>query len=81
MKLIFMDAGSGAVNPINDEMIATVKASIGIPLIVGGGIKTPEIALAKLKAGADVVVIGNMLEKKPQMLNEFVEAVHHLNSI
>ncbi|MCC7318462.1 MAG: tRNA-dihydrouridine synthase, partial [Bacteroidales bacterium] len=81
MKLIFMDAGSGAVNPITDEMIASVKASIGVPLIVGGGIKTPEIAVAKLKAGADVVVIGNQLENNPQMLTEFVEAVHLLNTI
>lgn len=81
MKLIFMDAGSGAINPVSDEMIASVKASIGVPLIVGGGIKTPESALAKLKAGADVVVIGNMLESNPKMLADFVDAAHQLNSL
>lgn len=63
MKLIFMDAGSGALNTVPDLMIRAVKESINVPLIVGGGIKTPEMAISKLEAGADVVVIGNTLEK------------------
>ncbi len=79
MKLIFMDAGSGALNPVPDSMIENVKASINIPLIIGGGIKTPEMAAAKLKAGADVVVIGNMLEKEPHLVEAFVKAVRSVN--
>ncbi len=76
MKLIFMDAGSGAMNTVPDLMIRAVKESINVPLIVGGGLKTPEMAVEKLKAGADVVVIGNTLEKHPHLLQSFVEAVH-----
>lgn len=76
MKLIFMDAGSGALNTVPDLMIRAVKESINVPLIVGGGIKTPEMAISKLEAGADVVVIGNTLEKNPSLLSEFVQAVH-----
>ncbi len=76
MKLIFMDAGSGANNPVPEAMIAAVKGSIDIPLIIGGGLRTPELASRATKAGADVVVIGNILEKQPEMLEAFVKAVH-----
>jgi len=76
MKLIFMDAGSGANHPVPEAMIAAVKGSIDIPLIIGGGLRTPELASRATKAGADVVVIGNTLEKQPEMLEAFVKAVH-----
>lgn len=76
MKLIFLEAGSGATNPVSDEMVKMVSGSIGIPLIVGGGIRTPERAAQCAKAGASVVVIGNALEKDPDLLREFADAVH-----
>lgn len=76
MKLIFMDAGSGANTPVPEAMIAAVKGSIDVPLIIGGGLRTPELAVRAVKAGADVVVIGNILEKQPEMLEAFVQAVH-----
>jgi len=76
MKMIFMDAGSGAYNAIPAEMIAAVKGSINVPLIIGGGLKTPEMAVNALKAGADIVVIGNSLEKNPALLASFADAVH-----
>ncbi len=57
-------------------MIAAVKGSIDVPLIIGGGLRTPELAVRAVKAGADVVVIGNILEKQPEMLEAFVQAVH-----
>jgi putative glycerol-1-phosphate prenyltransferase len=76
MKLIFLEAGSGASTPVSPEMIRIVSDSISIPLIVGGGIRTPEKAAECAKAGADVVVIGNALEKDPELLLEFVKAVH-----
>lgn len=76
MKLIFMDAGSGALSPVPHEMIDQVSKSIQVPLVIGGGIKTPEMAAAAAKAGADVVVIGNTLEKSPELIEAFAHAVH-----
>lgn len=77
MKLIFMDAGSGAQNPVSFEMINHVHQSIGVPLIVGGGIRTPEQAAGAAKAGADVLVIGNAVEKSPELITEMVKAIKH----
>ena len=76
LKIIYMDAGSGALNPVSAEMISKVKQTIEVPLIVGGGINTPEKAAAASKAGADIVVVGNALEKSIDRLQEFADAVH-----
>lgn len=76
LKLIYMDAGSGAKNPIRETMIQRVSASITVPLIVGGGIKTPEKAAANCKAGADVIVVGNAIEKDLGLMKEISDAVH-----
>lgn len=81
MKLIYMDAGSGAQQPISESMIQTVASSIDIPLIVGGGIKTPEKAYLNCKAGADVIVIGNAIEKDTLLIREIASAIHSFNSI
>ena len=70
LKLIFMDAGSGAENPVHEKMVAAVKKSIGVPLIIGGGIKSAEKAKAVFDAGADIVVIGNAIEKSPSLIAE-----------
>ncbi len=80
LKLIFMDAGSGALNPIGTEMIEAVSNSVDIPLIIGGGIKTPEKAKQNAEAGADLIVIGNKIEKNPSLLSEFSNAIHSLNA-
>ena len=77
LKLIYMDAGSGAINPISAEMINKVKHTIEVPLIVGGGINTPEKAATATKAGANIVVVGNALEKSTDRLLEFAEAIHN----
>jgi phosphoglycerol geranylgeranyltransferase len=76
LKTIFMDAGSGAETPISTKMIQTVSSQISIPLIIGGGIRTPEKAAANIAAGADVVVVGNAIEKDPNLLLEMADAVH-----
>jgi phosphoglycerol geranylgeranyltransferase len=76
LKQIYMDAGSGAKNPISESMIQTVSSVINIPLIIGGGISTPEKAAANAKAGADVIVVGNAIEKDPQLIVEMAAAVH-----
>jgi putative glycerol-1-phosphate prenyltransferase len=62
MKLAYLDAGSGAQNPVPDRMISEVAKYSGLPVIVGGGIRSPEQAARKAKAGALAVVVGNALE-------------------
>ncbi len=76
MKLMYMDAGSGAKYPIDDSMVETVSMSVECPLIIGGGLKTPELCEAKAKAGADLVVVGDAIEKNPQLVLEMAAAVH-----
>jgi phosphoglycerol geranylgeranyltransferase len=78
MKLIYLDAGSGARRPISTEMIGAVSAHIEVPLIVGGGIRDGEAAYAACWAGADVVVVGNAIEKDPTIINEIAAAIHGL---
>lgn len=80
MKLIYMDAGSGAKKAISESMIAAVAAQISIPLIVGGGITDPEKAYLNCKAGADIIVIGNAIEKDPTLIEEMAAAVHDVPS-
>ncbi|HLO81132.1 MAG TPA: geranylgeranylglyceryl/heptaprenylglyceryl phosphate synthase [Chitinophagaceae bacterium] len=76
MKLIYMDAGSGARRPISEGMIASVATHISIPLIVGGGITDPEKAYLNCRAGADIIVVGNAIEKDLSLLKEMSSAVH-----
>lgn len=76
LKLIYLEAGSGAEIPVSTSMISKVRQMISIPLIVGGGIKTPEMAADAVKAGADIIVIGTAFEKEPEMLMRFAEAIH-----
>ena len=66
LKLIYMDAGSGAKSPVSTSMIEAVS----------GGIKTPEKALENIKAGADVIVVGNAIEKEPSLILEMADAIH-----
>lgn len=75
LKTIYMDAGSGAKKPISSEMIRGVSENIDIPLIIGGGIRSAAKAIENLKAGADVVVIGNAIEENPSLLSEISMAV------
>jgi putative glycerol-1-phosphate prenyltransferase len=79
LKTIYMDAGSGAEKEISGRMIATVRKSIQVPLIIGGGINTSVKAMTALEAGADMIVIGNALEKDPELLNEIAEKVYEWN--
>ncbi len=76
LKIIYMDAGSGACNPVSEQMITQVCSSITVPLIVGGGINTPELARAACKAGADMIVVGNAIEKNPSIIEQIANAVH-----
>lgn len=69
-KAIYMDGGSGAEKPISTEMISAVRKSTKIPLIIGGGICNSEQAQNALNAGADIIVIGNAIEKNPNLLRD-----------
>jgi len=75
LKLIYMDGGSGAAKPISPKMIEQVKASVDIPIIVGGGIRTREQLTDACNAGADVIVIGNAIESDPELLFYFAEVM------
>lgn len=76
MKVIYMDAGSGAKRAISENMIQAVAQQIEVPLIIGGGITDPEKAYRNCKAGADVIVIGNAIEKDPNLIKEMAAAIH-----
>jgi len=76
LKTIYMDAGSGADEPISPKVIKAVKRAIEVPLIVGGGINTPAKAKQVLDAGADIIVIGNGAQKNLSLLAEVSKVVH-----
>lgn len=80
MKLIYMDAGSGAKTPIRESMISAVAAQITVPLIIGGGISDPEKAYRNCRAGADLIVVGNAIEKDPGLIREMSAAIHALST-
>jgi putative glycerol-1-phosphate prenyltransferase len=75
LKLIYMDAGSGASHAVSASMIRSVKENISIPLVVGGGIRTPEAAFESCSAGADLIVVGTAIEKDIQLIKEISAAV------
>ena len=76
LKLIFMDGGSGAKNPISEAMIKAVRKSVDVPLIIGGGISSGEKAIANCRAGADIIVVGNAIEKDENLIGEIADAIH-----
>lgn len=79
MKMVYLEAGSGAMYPVSDEMIAAVRDYVSIPIVVGGGIRDSEVALRKVKAGASFVVTGNILEKEENslgLITEFSATIH-----
>jgi putative glycerol-1-phosphate prenyltransferase len=81
MKLIYLDAGSGAGRPVPEEMILHVKKSIGIPLILGGGIRCAASARNAWSAGADIVVVGNALEKDPEFIEQLCKERNRINRV
>ena len=70
MKLIYLEAGSGATHPINQEIINNVKKELNIPLIVGGGIKNKLQLENTYNSGADMVVIGTAFEEDESFFND-----------
>jgi putative glycerol-1-phosphate prenyltransferase len=70
LKTIYLEAGSGAIYPVPEDIIRSVRRSVDVPIIVGGGINTTDKALRAMRAGADLVVVGNHIEKHPGFLSE-----------
>ncbi len=81
MKVIFMDAGSGALKTIPTKMIQAVKSNISLPLIIGGGINTAEKAIKMCNAGADIIVVGNAIEKDVNLMKDISKALHQRVSL
>ena len=77
MKLVYLEAGSGAPQPVPDHLIRAVREAIDIGIVVGGGIRTPEAARAATRAGADIVVTGTIVEvaREGNMLRAIIAAV------
>jgi putative glycerol-1-phosphate prenyltransferase len=75
LRLMYLDGGSGAQQPVAAAMISAVREAVSVPLIVGGGLNTGEKIRTALGAGADLVVVGNHLERNPGFLAEAVAAV------
>ena len=76
LRAIYMDTGSGAKRFVSPEMISTVRRSVSLPIIVGGGIRDGETARELCDAGADVIVVGTAIEQDPEAVFALSEAVH-----
>ncbi len=79
MKLIYLEAGSGAENPVGIDMINAIRKNVKLPLIVGGGIRSVEAAERVYHAGADMIVIGTQFEQFPEQINAFVRIRDRVN--
>lgn len=78
MKTVYLEAGSGASEPVPVEMVSAVADSGGLPVIVGGGIRSPRQAEERVNAGASFIVVGNRLEGKPDpaAISDMADAIH-----
>ena len=75
-KMIYLEAGSGAKYPVQNNIIKALKDVLNIPLIIGGGLSSPEIVNEKVIAGASVIVTGTIIETESTIMNEIADAVH-----
>lgn len=75
MECIYLEAGSGAEKPVPDEMISTIRETVKIPLIVGGGIRDAKTAREKIEAGADAIVNGTLGEAHSARIREIIDAI------
>ena len=69
LKCIYLDAGSGASNPVTPEMVRAVREAVQIPIIVGGGLRSKEHIRSLRDAGADLIVVGTFLEENPEHIS------------
>ena len=78
MRFLYLEAGSGAIQTISPQMVASVRKHYEGILIIGGGIRTPEIAKEIAKAGADIIVIGTIIEKDKDWENIFSSIINSI---
>lgn len=78
--VIYLDAGSGAKRPVSLEMIKTVSSHIDIPLLVGGGIRTPEKAYENCISGANLIIVGNAIEQDPLLIRDIAQATQQASA-
>ncbi len=79
LKLLYMETGSGAENSPSYDMIKKVRKNIDIPIIVGGGIRDIDTVQNVLDAGADVIVVGNHIEKNKEFIKKIGEIMKNVN--
>ncbi len=75
MKMIYLEAGSGSKTPLPSSLVKNVRKNIFSPLIAGGGIDSAEKAMALCKAGADMIVVGNAIEKNSKLVPKISKAI------
>jgi len=75
MRWAYLEAGSGAEFPVSDEIIGLSKKMSNINIIVGGGIRTPEVAYQKVLSGADAIVTGTLIEDDPDKIKDMRDAI------
>lgn len=80
-KLIYLEAGSGAKMSVNTKMVAEVRSNIRIPLVVGGGINTPDQIRDTYKAGADIIVVGSAIEKGHRIMSDLLGTVSEIKQL
>lgn len=80
LKVIYLDAGSGARNPVSSRVISTVASQISLPLMVGGGIRTAHEARSAYQAGADILVVGNAAENSRKCIGEMIHERNLFNN-
>ena len=78
MSFFYLEAGSGAANPVSNDMISSVKKNLDIPLIVGGGIRDAKTAQEKTRAGADIIITGTTLEKEKNLKQALTDIINAL---
>ena len=76
MNMIYLEAGSGAKEPVANEVVKAVTDVLDIPVIAGGGIRDTETVSEKVKAGASIIVTGTVIEEKSDLMKEMADAVH-----
>lgn len=79
MKYIYLEAGSGALEPVPGAIISAVKNATEVFLIVGGGIRTPQAASKAVAAGADIIVTGTLVEISDRLKDDMsllIKSIH-----
>ncbi|MES0324471.1 MAG: geranylgeranylglyceryl/heptaprenylglyceryl phosphate synthase [Candidatus Bathyarchaeia archaeon] len=80
MRFVYLEAGSGAKEPIPPKIVGAVSETLDIPVIVGGGIRTPEAAKAAKMAGASAIVTGTLVEEESQVKERICEIVSAISN-